>query len=67
MIDRGLLDILICPVCKGSVEQRNDRICCLECGRRYPIRDGVIPVMLADEAELPDAQHTAAGPAEPED
>jgi hypothetical protein len=25
---------------------------CVQCGRRYPIRDG-IPVMLVEEAELP--------------
>ncbi|NQT18748.1 MAG: Trm112 family protein [Planctomycetes bacterium] len=54
MIDKELLEILACPVCKAKVEFENDRIVCVECGRRYPIRDGNIPVMLIDEAELPE-------------
>ena len=50
MIDKELLDILACPVCKTPVTQEGDRLVCGKCGRRYPIRDG-IPVMLVDEAE----------------
>ncbi len=50
MIDKELLNILACPVCKGDVELRNDKIICLKCGKKYPIKDG-IPVMLIDEAE----------------
>ena len=54
MIDKELLDILACPACKGNIvyDQKNEKLICEECGRRYPIRDG-IPVMLIDEAELP--------------
>ena len=52
MIDKELLDVLACPVCKTEVKLENDGIVCVKCGRRYPIRDGNIPVMLADEAEL---------------
>jgi len=54
MIDKELLDVLACPVCKTEVKLENDRIVCVKCGRRYPIRDGNIPVMLPDEAELPE-------------
>ena len=55
MIDKELLDILACPACKGNIvhDQKNEKLNCQECGRRYPIRDG-IPVMLIDEAELPE-------------
>ncbi len=53
MIDKELLDILACPLCKADVELKGDRIVCTKCGRRYPIRDG-IPIMLIDEAELPE-------------
>ncbi len=52
MISEELLQILACPLDKAPVELRGDRIVCTQCGRRYPIRDG-IPVMLIDEAELP--------------
>lgn len=58
--DRGLsktlLDILACPACKGGIahDETAQRLVCIgECKRRYPIRDG-IPVMLIDEAEMPD-------------
>ena len=52
MIDKDLLEILACPLCKAEVvlDEANSRLICTQCGRRYPIRDG-IPVMLIDEAE----------------
>jgi hypothetical protein len=53
VIDKELLDILACPLCRTAVKLENDRLVCTRCGRRYPIRDG-IPVMLVDEAELPE-------------
>ncbi len=49
-MDEELLRILACPACKGSVELKDDKIKCTQCGRSYPIRDG-IPIMLIDEAE----------------
>ena len=49
-VDKELLAILACPVCKADVEAQGDKIVCKGCGRKYPVRDG-IPVMLADEAE----------------
>lgn len=52
MIDEELLKILACPLDKAPIRLEGDRIVCTQCGRRYPIRDG-IPVMLIDEAELP--------------
>lgn len=52
MIDPKLLEILACPVCKTEVRLAEDRLVCVRCGRRYPIRDG-IPVMLVEEAEDP--------------
>ena len=55
MIDKELLDILACPACKADIRLEGDRIVCTTCGRRYPIRDG-IPIMLIDEAEVPEAK-----------
>jgi hypothetical protein len=52
VIDKELLDILACPVCKEGVELKEEKIVCTKCGRRYPIRDG-IPIMLIEEAEQP--------------
>ncbi len=52
MIDKELLEILACPACKSDIRLCDDRLVCIKCGRRYPIKDG-IPIMLIDEAELP--------------
>lgn len=50
MIDKELLDILACPSCKGDVDEQGEKIVCRNCGRKYPIVDG-IPVMLIEESE----------------
>ena len=50
MIDKTLLDILACPVCKTGVKLDGEHVVCVHCARRYPIREG-IPVMLVEEAE----------------
>lgn len=52
MIKKDLLDILVCPKCKGSLklEKKRERLICEECKLAYPIKDG-IPVMLIEEAE----------------
>jgi uncharacterized protein YbaR (Trm112 family) len=54
MIDTKLIEILACPACRGDVEYltKDEKIVCMECGRKYPVKDG-IPVMLIDEAEPP--------------
>ncbi len=51
MIDKELLEILACPVCKEPVKLTKDGkgLKCVKCGRIYPIRDG-IPIMLVEEA-----------------
>ena len=50
-IDNNLLDILVCPKCKGGLElsTNGDSLNCKTCTLKYPIR-GDIPVMLIDEA-----------------
>ncbi len=54
MLDERLLEILVCPACRGDVEHKERRnvVVCTACGLRYPVRDG-IPVMLVDEAQKP--------------
>ena len=46
-----LKGLLVCPLCKGEVDIREDdqEIWCCADGLAFPIRDD-IPVMLADEA-----------------
>ncbi|MEJ7628734.1 MAG: Trm112 family protein [Nocardioidaceae bacterium] len=54
-LDPVLLEILVCPDCKGSltVDQDNDELICNGCGLIYPVRDD-IPIMLVDEARQRD-------------
>jgi uncharacterized protein len=56
-VSQELVDLLVCPACRGAIEYKDRRklIICQECGRRYPVRDG-IPVMLVEEAEQPKAK-----------
>ena len=50
-MDPKLLDILVCPLCKGPLVYRkaDQELICKPCRLAYPIRDD-IPVMLDDEA-----------------
>jgi hypothetical protein len=52
MIDKELLEILVCPKCKGELEYKPDQseLICNACRLRYEIRDD-IPIMLVDEAK----------------
>jgi uncharacterized protein YbaR (Trm112 family) len=50
-LPQELLDILVCPKCKGDLEYRPAEavLVCAACRLRYPVRDD-IPIMLIDEA-----------------
>jgi len=50
-VDRKLLDILVCPLCKGPLvyDKARAELVCRADRLAYPIRDD-IPVMLEDEA-----------------
>ena len=50
-MDKKLLEILVCPVCKGQLrfDKAKAELVCKEDRLAYPIRDD-IPVMLEDEA-----------------
>jgi uncharacterized protein YbaR (Trm112 family) len=50
-MDTKLLDILVCPLCKGPLHYRKVQaeLVCRPCRLAYPIKDD-IPVMLEDEA-----------------
>ena len=48
-VDPKLLEILVCPVSKKALIQKEDELVCYESELAYPIRDG-IPIMLPEEA-----------------
>ncbi len=50
-VDSELLEILVCPKCKGDLEYREAEsvLICHHCSLQYPVRDD-IPIMLIDEA-----------------
>ncbi len=62
-MDKKLLDILVCPICKGKLVylKQEQELVCRGDRLAFPIRDD-IPVMLAEEArelaadeEIPEA------------
>jgi uncharacterized protein len=50
-ISQELLDILVCPKCKGDIQLNpsGDGLVCHACRLMYPVRED-IPIMLIDEA-----------------
>jgi uncharacterized protein YbaR (Trm112 family) len=52
MINKELLDILVCPLGKAELNLEGDFLVCTRCGTKFPIVDD-IPIMLIDEATLP--------------
>lgn len=54
-MDKKLLDILVCPICKGPLvyKKEDKELICKPDRLAFPVRDD-IPVMLEDEArQLP--------------
>ncbi len=54
-MEAGLLDILVCPLCKGPLAYNKDaqELICRPDRLAYPIRDG-IPIMWAEQARTLD-------------
>ncbi|MDR1946308.1 MAG: Trm112 family protein [Desulfovibrio sp.] len=52
-MDKELLDLLVCPVCRAPLEEvrrgADEGLFCAVCAAVYPVRDD-IPVLLAEEA-----------------
>jgi len=60
-VDPRLLEILVCPICKGPLLHRKDasELVCRADRLGYPVKDG-IPVMLEEEArKLPPDEEVA--------
>ena len=56
-MDKKLLEILVCPICKGPLvyDKANQELICKADRLAYPVRDD-IPVMLEDEARVLSAE-----------
>jgi uncharacterized protein YbaR (Trm112 family) len=56
-ISKELLDILVCPKCKGEIYRNDagDGLICDRCKLLYEIKDD-IPIMLIDEAKKIDEE-----------
>ena len=67
-MDTRLLDLLVCPICKGPLEhlrppqQERQELVCHADRLAFPVRDG-IPLMLENEARALDDQAAVAGAA----
>lgn len=67
-LDHRLLELLVCPLCKGPLELQRDaqnqphELVCHADRLAYPVRDG-LPVMLENEARVlsNDAPATSPG------
>ena len=61
-MDTRLLELLVCPVCKGPLQHDRERheLTCNADRLAFPVRDG-IPVMLESEARTLDEPTTGAG------
>jgi uncharacterized protein YbaR (Trm112 family) len=59
MLDKKLLEILVCPICKGPLvyKKAENELICRADRLAYPIRDD-IPVMLEPEARQLGADET---------
>ena len=51
MLTQELLNIIVCPTCKGRLQTDFEKLHlnCIPCGLVFQVKDG-IPVMLLDEA-----------------
>ncbi len=60
-MDARLLEILVCPICKGPLDfvREKQELVCKADRLAFPIRDG-IPVMLEEEARQMGAEEVDA-------
>ncbi|MFL2705903.1 MAG: Trm112 family protein [Gammaproteobacteria bacterium] len=49
ILDKKLLQILVCPISKKPLVQRENELFCFESKLAYPVKDG-IPIMLPEKA-----------------
>ncbi len=59
MVNKDLLDLLVCPLGHASLRKEGEELICTRCGPRFSIKDD-IPNMLIEEATLPPGCATMA-------
>lgn len=52
-VPEELMEILRCIECRGSLDDRDDRLVCRDCGVAYPV-EGDIPIMMPDRMIRPE-------------
>ncbi|OZI34058.1 hypothetical protein CAL29_10890 [Bordetella genomosp. 10] len=64
-MESRLLDILVCPICKGRLkyDRQQAELTCAADRLAFPVRDG-IPVMLESEARPLDGERNGAAQAQ---
>jgi uncharacterized protein YbaR (Trm112 family) len=53
MLDKKILDFIVCPQCKGDLKLEGEFLICQNCQLKYPIKDD-IPILLIEEAQKMD-------------
>jgi uncharacterized protein YbaR (Trm112 family) len=48
-MDKKLISMLVCPICKGKLDMKKHELWCYVDKLAFPIEDG-IPMMLVEEA-----------------
>jgi len=51
-VPEHLLEIMACPECRASLEEREAALVCVGCGLHFPVKDG-IPFMRPEDAYRP--------------
>lgn len=49
MLDATLRELLVCPLDHQALRDDDDALVCTACGRRYPIVDGIIDMVPAED------------------
>ena len=68
-IDHRLLDLLVCPVCKGALQPQRDaahrlvELQCLSDRLGFPVRDGIALMLEPQSRSLDGLDEAAAAPA----
>ena len=65
-MDRRLLDLLVCPLCKGPLDYRRapEELVCPADRLAFPVRDGIAVMLEGEARSLGDDDDRAPTPAE---